>query len=153
MMNNSKGFENNSLLGSSTGFKKRNLLRPPSGVISKKQEYLRSIDVSQTEPVISTFLRTEIAAIEEEINLLDKDKKLRQGETGLQKGYITGLRKWLRDNQSFQEKEDEDIRILKHLGVENYETGFKKLWRILGHLDLTISKVTELQVIQFLLYD
>ena len=43
--------------------------------------------------------------------------------------------------------------MLKYLGVDNYESGFKKLWKVLGHLDLTISKITELQVIHFLLYD
>ena len=103
-MNSSSGFQNNSLLGSSTGFKKRPLLRPPSGVLSKKLEFLRSIDLSQSEHVISTFLRGEVAAIEEEINLLDKDRRLRQGETGLQKGYVTALRKWLQSNQTFPER-------------------------------------------------
>lgn len=78
-MNSSSGFNNSSLMGNSTGFKKRGLLRPPSGVLSKKLEFLRSIDVSQSEPVIATFLKGEVAAIEEEINLLDKDRKLRQG--------------------------------------------------------------------------
>lgn len=47
MMNNSNGFQGSSLLGSSTGFKKRPLLRPPSGMLSKKQEFLRSLDISQ----------------------------------------------------------------------------------------------------------
>ncbi len=56
-MNSSGGFQNPSLLGSSTGFKKRNLLRPPSGVLSKKQEFLRSVDISQSEPMIATFLK------------------------------------------------------------------------------------------------
>ena len=63
-MNNSNGFQGSSLLGSSTGFKKRPLLRPPSGMLSKKQEFLRSLDISQAEPVIATSLRSEIAAIE-----------------------------------------------------------------------------------------
>ena len=77
-MNSSSGFNNSSLMGNSTGFK-RKLLRPASGVLSKKLEFLRSIDVSQSEPVIATFLKGEVAAIEEEINLLDKDRRLRQG--------------------------------------------------------------------------
>ena len=102
-MNNSNGF-NPSLMGSSAGFKKRNLLRPASGVLSKKVEFLRAVDVSQSEPVISTFLRGEMAAIEEEINMLDKDRKLRQGEPGLQKSYVTALRKWLQANQSYPER-------------------------------------------------
>lgn len=42
---------------------------------------------------------------------------------------------------------------MKYLGVDSYEGAFKKLWRVLGHLDLTISKITELQIIHFLLYD
>lgn len=63
-MNSSSGFNNSSLMGNSTGFKKRNLLRPASGVLSKKLDFLRSIDASQTEPVISTFLRGEVAAID-----------------------------------------------------------------------------------------
>lgn len=64
-MHSSTGFQNPSLMGSSTGFKKRNLLRPPSGMLSKKQEFLRSIDINQSEPLIATFLRGEVAAIEE----------------------------------------------------------------------------------------
>jgi len=47
-MNNSNGFQSNSLLGSSTGFKKRNLLRPPSGMLNKKQDFLKAIDISQS---------------------------------------------------------------------------------------------------------
>jgi hypothetical protein len=63
MMNNSNGFVGT--LGSSTGFKKRQLLRPPSGLLNKRpQEFLRSVDVSQSEPVIATSLRGEVAAIE-----------------------------------------------------------------------------------------
>jgi hypothetical protein len=152
-MNSSSGFQNTSLLGSSTGFKKRNLLRPPSGMLSKKQELLRSVDISQSEPVIATFLRGEVAAIEEEINIMDKDRKLRQAEGGLQKGYVTALRKWLRDNQGIAEKEDDDAKILRQMGVDSYEAGFRKLWKVVGHLDLTVTKITELQIIHFLLYD
>jgi hypothetical protein len=47
MMNNSNGFGGS--LNSSTGFKKRQLLRPPSGLLNKRQqEFLRSVDVSQS---------------------------------------------------------------------------------------------------------
>jgi hypothetical protein len=122
-------------------------------MLNKKQEFLRSVDISLSEPAIATSLRSEIAAIEEEINLLDKDKKLRQSDGGLQKSYVGTLRKWLRDNQSVSEKEDDEMKILKQLGVENYEKGFQKLWKILGTLDLTITKITELQIINFLIYD
>lgn len=99
-MSGTNGFQGNSLLGSSTGFKKRNLLRPPSGMLNKRLEFLRSIDISQSEPAISTLIRSEVAAMEEEMNLLDKDRRIRQGESGLQKGYISVLRKWLREGQT-----------------------------------------------------
>lgn len=89
-------------------------------MLSKKQELLRSVDISQSEPVIATFLRGEVAAIEEEINIMDKDRKLRQAEGGLQKGYATALRKWLRDNQGITEKEDDDAKILRQMGVDSY---------------------------------
>lgn len=39
------------------------------------------------------------------------------------------------------------------MGVESYEAGFDKLWKIVCNLDLIVSKVTELQAIQFLKYD
>lgn len=39
------------------------------------------------------------------------------------------------------------------MGVDNYEAGFKKLWKLLTNLDLILSKITELQAIQFLKYD
>lgn len=39
------------------------------------------------------------------------------------------------------------------MGVDNYEAGFRKLWKVVGHLDLAVTKITELQVIHFLLYD
>jgi len=49
--------------------------------------------------------------------LLDKDKKLRQSDGGLQKSYVGTLRKWLRDNQTVSEKEDDEAKILKQLAV------------------------------------
>lgn len=42
---------------------------------------------------------------------------------------------------------------MKHLGVDSYESGFRKLWKIASHLDLVINKVSELQIVNFLLYD
>lgn len=39
------------------------------------------------------------------------------------------------------------------MGAENYEAGFKKLWKIACHLDNMVTKVSELQVINFLIYD
>lgn len=51
---------------------------------------------------------------------MDKDRKLRQAEGGLQKGYVTALRKWLRDNQGITEKEDDDAKILRQMGVDSY---------------------------------
>lgn len=103
--------------------------------------------------MIATSLRSEVASIEEEISLLDKDKRIRQGETGLQKGYVAALRKWLRETQGQADREDDDIKILKHMGVDSYEAGFRKLWKIAGNLDLVISKITELQIVHFLQYD
>lgn len=59
------GFQqNNSLLGSSTGFKKRNLLRPASGMLNKRLEFLRAVDISQSEPAIASLIRSEVANIE-----------------------------------------------------------------------------------------
>lgn len=63
MMNSSGGFQGG-LMGSSAGFKKRNLLRPASGTLNKKQEFLRCLDISQAEPTIATLIRTEVAAID-----------------------------------------------------------------------------------------
>lgn len=39
------------------------------------------------------------------------------------------------------------------MGVDNYEAGFHKLWKIMSNLDLIASKMTELQIVQFLKYD
>ena len=39
------------------------------------------------------------------------------------------------------------------MGVDSYEAGFKKLWRILSNLDLIASKITQLQIVHFLIYD
>lgn len=39
------------------------------------------------------------------------------------------------------------------MGVQSYEKGFQKLWKIVCNLDLTITKITELQIINFLIYD
>lgn len=63
------------------------------------------------------------------------------------------MRKWLKDAQTMTEKEDDDAKILKHMGVDGYENGFKKLWRLMTHLDLIASKTTELQLISFMKYD
>ena len=51
-------------MNSSTGFKKRNLLRPASGLISHNREFLKSVDISQSEAIISSNIRTEVAAIQ-----------------------------------------------------------------------------------------
>lgn len=45
------------------------------------------------------------------------------------------------------------MKVLKQLGAENYEAGFKKLWKIACHLDNMVTKISELQVINFLIYD
>ena len=39
------------------------------------------------------------------------------------------------------------------MGVDGYENGFKKLWKLVSNLDLMISKITELEVVQFLKYN
>ena len=91
-MNSSNGF-NASNMAASNGFKR--LTRPPSGLL-KKAEFLRAVDIAQSEPAINTIVNSEIAIIEQEINMLDKDRKIRQNEGGLQKGYSTAFRKWLR---------------------------------------------------------
>ena len=51
------------------------------------------------------------------------------------------------------QKEDEDAKILKFMGVDSFESGFHKLWKVVGNLDLMVSKITELQAVQFLKYD
>lgn len=140
-------------MNSSTGFKKRNLLRPPSGVLSHSKEFLKSIDISQSETIISSNIRAEVAAVQEQINLLDKDKVIRTGEVSLEKSYVLNIRKWLKEGQSMSEKEDDDGKILKYMNVDSYETGFRKLWKFVSHLDLMVSKITELQAVQFLKYD
>ena len=59
----------------------------------------------------------------------------------------------MREAQSMSEKEDDDGKVLKHMGVDTYEAGFRKLWKVLANIDLMVSKVTELQAVQFLKYD
>lgn len=39
------------------------------------------------------------------------------------------------------------------MGVDSYEAGFRKLWKIASHIDLIASKMTELQIVQFIKYD
>ena len=39
------------------------------------------------------------------------------------------------------------------MGVDSYENGFRKMWKLVSHLDLILSKITELQIISFLKYD
>jgi len=51
-------------MNSSTGFKKRSLLRPPSALLSNQREFLKTIDISQSIPMISTNIRTELATIQ-----------------------------------------------------------------------------------------
>ena len=61
------------------------------------------------------------------------------------------MRKWVRGGSG--SKEDDCLKVLKQLGAENYEAGFKKLWKIACHLDNMVTKVSELQIINFLIYD
>jgi hypothetical protein len=39
------------------------------------------------------------------------------------------------------------------MNVDSFEAGFRKLWKITSSLDLIVSKMTELQAVQFLKYD
>lgn len=39
------------------------------------------------------------------------------------------------------------------MGVDSYESGFKKIWKLFCHFDLIVSKMTELQIVSFLKYD
>lgn len=146
MMSSSNGFQNS--MGTSKGF--RTLNRPASGLL-KKPEFLRSIDISQSEQATVAIINSEIAGIEQEINLFDPDKKFRQSEGGLQKGYATAFRKWLRGGNA--SKEEDPVKVLKQLGVESYEAGFRKLWKLTCNLDLMVTKITDLQIIHFLVYD
>lgn len=84
-------------MNSSAGFKKRSLIRPPSSSGIKEREFLRSVDLSQSESMLSSTLKTELTAIQEDINQLDIDKKIRLGEATLEKGYVLALKKWLRE--------------------------------------------------------
>lgn len=52
-------------MNSSTGFKKRSLLRPASGLLNKEKEFLKAIDISQGEQMVIASLRAEIANIQE----------------------------------------------------------------------------------------
>jgi hypothetical protein len=52
------------------------------------------------------------------------------------------MKKWMRDSSTALEKEDEDGKILKQMGVDTYEAGFKKLWKILVNFDNVVSKIT-----------
>jgi hypothetical protein len=99
------------------------------------------------------MLKSELSAIQEDISQLDIDKKIRLGESTLEKGYVLTLKKWLRDVQSTTEKEEDEIRILKHMNVNDLSSGFKKLWKVVGLLDSMIVRSTELQVISLLKYD
>lgn len=146
MMNSSNGFQG--AMGTSKGF--RTLNRPASGML-KRAEFLRTIDISQSEQATTAIINTELAGIQQEINLFDPDKKYRQSEGGLQKGYATAFRKWLRAGNAA--KEEDPVKVLKQMGVESYEAGFRKLWKLSCNLDLMVSKITDLQIIHFLVYD
>lgn len=85
---------------------------------------------------------------------MDKDKKIRGGEgSSLQKSYVLTLKKWLREVSANQEKEDDDVKIMKYMGVDSYEAGFRKLWKVISSLDHIVTKITELEIIQLLKYD
>lgn len=45
------------------------------------------------------------------------------------------------------------MKVLKYMNAENYEIGFKKLWKIICNLDLMISKIMELQIVHLVKYD
>lgn len=70
-------------MNSSTGFKKRSLLRPVSGVRREEKEFLKTFDLSQSESLISNQIKTSLSQMQESINELDKDKKIRAGESTL----------------------------------------------------------------------
>ena len=52
-------------MNSSTGFKKRSLLRPPSGMRERAKEYLKAFDISQSEPMIANQVKNELMRIQD----------------------------------------------------------------------------------------
>lgn len=92
-------------MNSSTGFNKRNLLRPASGLLSSKREFLKVVDISKSTPIFVALIRTEVAAIQEQINLLDKDKSLRSGDNSLAKSCNLNISKWVKEAQNMVETE------------------------------------------------
>jgi hypothetical protein len=53
------------------------------------------------------MLKSELNAIQDDLGQLDIDKKIRLGESALEKGYILALKKWLRDIHTSVDKEED----------------------------------------------
>ena len=54
--------------------------------------------------MIASNIKNELTSIQQQINLLDKDKRIRTGEVSLEKSYILNIKKYLKDMQVQPEK-------------------------------------------------
>ena len=66
---------------------------------------------------------------------------------------MLAIKKWLREQHTTTDKEEDELRILKYMNVPDLQGGFKKLWRVVGLLDSMIIRSTELQAVSLLKYD
>ena len=59
-------------------------------------------DIAQNESTIAAIAKTDLLALQEDINSIDVDKKIRGDELTLSKNYITTVKKWVKEVQNFQ---------------------------------------------------
>lgn len=123
------------------------------------------INYSQDEQTVITSMKSDLLSVQEEINKLDIDGKLRASafiSDPMRKPYFSALKKLIAGSCEINTKDfieakgfiSPDIeKICEIMRVSNSSDAAKKLFKLLSAFDLFVSKWQELEILMFLQYD
>ncbi|KRX04251.1 hypothetical protein PPERSA_11375 [Pseudocohnilembus persalinus] len=133
----------------------------PSSSKGKSGNYHLNFVQNFDELAYATQIKMDIIQLQDEIDNLDMDGKLRGGSVEFGSAPNTAMRKWLAQNSQNGKKELEkklsqnldEKQLLETLKVSSAEEGMKKLYKIAAIMDVMINKIHEYDIIYLLRYD
>ncbi|EAR85068.1 hypothetical protein TTHERM_00530200 (macronuclear) [Tetrahymena thermophila SB210] len=125
---------------------------------------LNLFPMGQDEFAFASTIKADLLQVQEELNELDPDNKLRSsGNIEFGKGYQTTLKKWLGQfsdsniKQSFDKRVKADLdvnKITEALGQKgNTEEALKKLYKLCLIFEIVANKLTEFEMVSLMRYD
>ncbi|CAD8100085.1 unnamed protein product [Paramecium sonneborni] len=118
---------------------------------------LLSLNLYQEENTFISTMKAELQLIQEEINKLDIDGRIRNNDPR-QEYRLQQLKKWVAQNSqsklTFEKLNNIDIsQLLTILDVRTLEEAVVKLYKFISIMDNLIMKITELEAIHMIKFD